>query len=156
MTTTTTMPRRIRLLIILALTSSSSNAFHANAPQTGGKAAAIVPSANEADHCCNNRRRSILQDATTSCWKITTCAIMSITATTNPALADANVIRSPGKCANGIGEGCDSLADNNELIRSLQKKSAANRESNQRVCRCNFLILYTLFSIRLLVRLGCI
>ena len=147
------MPRRIRLLIILALTSSSSNAFHANAPQTGGTAAAIVPGANEADYCCNNRRRSILQD---SCCKITTCAIMSITTTSNPAIADANVIRSPGKCANGIGEGCDSLADNNELIRSLQKKSAANRESNQRVCRCNFLILYTLFSIRLLVRLGCI
>ena len=133
-TTTTMMPQRRRLLIILALTSSlASTAFHANAPQTG-TAASIAPTANE-DYCCN--RRSILQEATTSCWKIATCATSIIAAATaNPAFADVNVIRSPGKCANGEGEGCDSLADNNELIRSLQKKSAANRESNQRVCRC--------------------
>jgi len=47
--------------------------------------------------------------------------------------ANADVIRSPGKCANGEGEGCDSLAEDNELIRSLQKKSSENREANQRV-----------------------
>eukprot|EP00584_Thalassiosira_punctigera_P008241 CAMPEP_0172545828 /NCGR_PEP_ID=MMETSP1067-20121228/15689_1 /TAXON_ID=265564 ORGANISM="Thalassiosira punctigera, Strain Tpunct2005C2" /NCGR_SAMPLE_ID=MMETSP1067 /ASSEMBLY_ACC=CAM_ASM_000444 /LENGTH=179 /DNA_ID=CAMNT_0013332653 /DNA_START=58 /DNA_END=597 /DNA_ORIENTATION=- len=46
--------------------------------------------------------------------------------------ANADVIRSPGKCANGEGEGCDSLAEDNELIRSLQKKSSENREANQR------------------------
>ena len=58
--------------------------------------------------------------------------------------ASASVIRSPGKCANGEGEGCDSLAEDNELIKSLQKKSSENREANQKVsdisrCLDNFM-----------------
>lgn len=61
----------------------------------------------------------------------TTAACLSILLPLSPANAD--VIRSPGKCANGEGDGCDSLAEDNELIRSLQKKSSDNREANQRV-----------------------
>ena len=67
--------------------------------------------------------------------------------------ASASVIRSPGKCANGEGEGCDSLAEDNELIKSLQKKSSENREANQKVsdmsrCLDNFcrsMIFFYLF-----------
>ena len=67
--------------------------------------------------------------------------------------ASATVIRSPGKCANGEGEGCDSLAEDNELIKSLQKKSSENREANQKVsdisrcldnfCRSMIFFIYT-------------
>jgi hypothetical protein len=127
-TTTTTMTMLYRrLLITIALTASLATAFHATPPQAGTEAVTVIPASDERSCCCCTRR-SILQQALT----LSTSAI-SITAasTANPAYAD--VIRSPGKCANGEGEGCDSLADNNELIRSLQKKSAENRESNQRV-----------------------
>jgi len=47
--------------------------------------------------------------------------------------ADADVLRSPGPCANGEGGGCDALSDENEYIRSLQSRSRDNREANQRV-----------------------
>jgi hypothetical protein len=36
-------------------------------------------------------------------------------------------------CASGVGEGCADLSEGNDLIRSLQEKSAANREKNERV-----------------------
>ena len=55
---------------------------------------------------------------------------IGITSVSSPANAD--VIRS-GRCANGQGDGCDSLADDNEFIQALQKKSSENREKNERV-----------------------
>ena len=35
-------------------------------------------------------------------------------------------------CAGGVGEGCEERAEGNEFIKSLQEKSAANREANSR------------------------
>jgi len=88
-------------------------------------------------------RRDILQSISLS----STIFISSLTP------ASASVIRSPGKCANGEGEGCDSLAEDNELIKSLQKKSSENREANQKVsdisrcldnfCRSMIFFIYT-------------
>jgi hypothetical protein len=46
--------------------------------------------------------------------------------------ANADVLRSAG-CANGEGEACADLAEGNEFIQKLQKKSAQNKEANQRV-----------------------
>ena len=47
--------------------------------------------------------------------------------------APANaVLRSKG-CYQGEGEGCAELADENALIKSLQEKSALNREKNEKV-----------------------
>ncbi len=46
--------------------------------------------------------------------------------------ANADVLRSAG-CANGEGEACADLAEGNEFIQNLQKKSAQNKEANQRV-----------------------
>ncbi len=63
----------------------------------------------------------------------TVASIGLVTGVINPLSANADVIRSPGKCANGEGEGCDSLAGENEFIRSLQRRSSENREANQRV-----------------------
>jgi hypothetical protein len=51
---------------------------------------------------------------------------------TSSTAANADVIRSAG-CANGEGDACADLAEGNEFIQSLQKKSAQNKEANQRV-----------------------
>jgi hypothetical protein len=48
-------------------------------------------------------------------------------------IANADVIRAPGRCANGEGDGCDSLAEGNEFIQQLQKRSLENKEENQKV-----------------------
>ena len=58
---------------------------------------------------------------------------IGITSISSPANAD--VIRG-ARCANGEGDGCDSLAEDNEFIQSLQKKSSENREKNERVSIC--------------------
>ena len=110
------MPRRIVLTILaLALTASpTATAFHVIASRTVKPAVVLAA----------YTRRSILQQG---------CAMSIISAAAANRANAYGVIRSPGKCANGEGEGCNSLADNNELIRSLQTKSAQNRESNQRV-----------------------
>ena len=60
---------------------------------------------------------------------------------TRPSNADetVSVLRSKG-CYRGSGDACDELADDNEFVRSLQKKSAENREMNDRVCLSKFFI----------------
>mmetsp|Transcript_20436 Transcript_20436/g.37518 ORF Transcript_20436/g.37518 Transcript_20436/m.37518 type:complete len:184 (+) Transcript_20436:50-601(+) len=108
----------LRPLLILSFAASLASAFNINA--TPQKIPAIAPTAEQ----CT--RRNILH-RTASLGFLT---IISTAAAAAPANAD--VIRSPGKCANGEGEGCDSLAEDNELIQSLQKKSSENREANQR------------------------
>ena len=50
----------------------------------------------------------------------------------NHEVAKADVLRSD-QCANGEGDGCDGLAEGNEFIKSLQIRSSANKEANQRV-----------------------
>ena len=42
----------------------------------------------------------------------------------------SNAVISSKTCAYGTGDGCDDLAEGNELIRQLQAKSAANKEAN--------------------------
>jgi len=42
----------------------------------------------------------------------------------------ANAVLSSGFCAQGVGEGCEDRSEGNEFIKSLQEKSAANREAN--------------------------
>lgn len=50
-----------------------------------------------------------------------------------PALAAPTAVLSSQYCASGVGAGCEELSEGNELIKSLQAKSAANRESNAKV-----------------------
>jgi len=59
-------------------------------------------------------------------------AFLSSTTTDNVASAYSGVISSKA-CTAGTGEGCDDMSSGNEFIRSLQEKSAANREKNQKV-----------------------
>lgn len=49
------------------------------------------------------------------------------------AMAAPSVAQAAPYCASGVGDACDELSEGNELIRSLQEKSAANREKNMRV-----------------------
>lgn len=44
-------------------------------------------------------------------------------------------------CASGVGEGCGEAAGDNEYIRMLQEKSAANREKYAQVSLLVFLLL---------------
>lgn len=81
----------------------------APAPTTGGGRAAA-------------NRRDVLRSVATGCL-----------ASLATAPANADVLRSPGPCANGEGGGCDALSDENEYIKSLQSRSRDNREANQRV-----------------------
>ena len=54
---------------------------------------------------------------------------LATTTSTSPAAA----VISSKYCAAGVGEGCEELASGNNFIKSLQEKSAANREQNERV-----------------------
>jgi len=45
----------------------------------------------------------------------------------------ANAVLSSKYCASGVGEGCADLSEGNALIKSLQEKSAANKEMNMQV-----------------------
>ena len=45
----------------------------------------------------------------------------------------ANAVLSNKYCASGVGEGCADLSEGNDLIKTLQEKSAANREKNMQV-----------------------
>ena len=108
----------LRLLLILSFTASLASAFNINA--TPQKLPATAPTSEQ----CT--RRDILH-------RTASLGFLTIISTAAADPANADVIRSPGKCANGEGEGCDSLAEDNELIQSLQKKSSENREANQRV-----------------------
>ena len=47
----------------------------------------------------------------------------------------AEAVLSSKYCASGVGEGCSDLSEGNEFIRSLQEKSAVNRERNEKASR---------------------
>lgn len=66
-----------------------------------------------------------------------TAALVALTTFASSARAD---VIGAGRCANGEGDGCDSLAEGNAFIQRLQKKSLENKEENQRVsiyCNCS-------------------
>jgi hypothetical protein len=61
-------------------------------------------------------------------------SIISFGTAANANAAQGGILRSD-KCAYGEGSGCESLAGDNDFIKELQRKSAANKESAQKV-RC--------------------
>lgn len=75
----------------------------------------------------SSERRLLLRNAVAS-------AVVAISAVSFPSPSSSegvSVLRSKG-CYRGEGEACDELAEGNEFIQSLQKKSAENREMNDR------------------------
>ena len=103
--------------ILLAAAAASASAFAPTAQR-------LLPSSPTALHAQPTRR-----DATGTLGLGLLLALA-----TSPAPSRADVLRAPGRCANGEGDGCADLAGDNELIKSLQQKSSENREANQRVC----------------------
>ncbi|EEC45598.1 predicted protein [Phaeodactylum tricornutum CCAP 1055/1] len=47
----------------------------------------------------------------------------------------ADALISSKYCASGVGDGCDDLSEGNELIKSLQEKSAAKRDQYAQASR---------------------
>lgn len=54
----------------------------------------------------------------------------------------ANAVSLNKVCTAGVGGDCDDLAEGNEFIKSLQKKSAENREANLKVGLVHFMYMY--------------
>ena len=88
----------------------------------------------------SQQRRDVLQTAISSSLSFALTTMM--VGTTFPSAAAAvtddinntppqNVIRAPGLCAYGTGEGCDALSENNVYIQQLQQKSRDNGETNK-------------------------
>lgn len=97
---------------------------------------AFAPSPNTARSTAHELQPSPFDDqdtthVATSRRHVLTTAVITI-GTAFSSAANADVIGA-GRCANGEGDGCDSLAGGNAYIQSLQKKSSENKEENQRV-----------------------
>ena len=98
------------------------NASYSSSPQE--ESTNDVSNTNDNNSFLQSRRNILLNVASN-------VALLSVVCTSSTA-ANADVIRSAG-CANGEGDACADLAEGNEFIQSLQKKSAQNKEANQRV-----------------------
>ena len=114
--TTDSLSKAMRsILIVLALTSTFSSAFHGIAP-TPRKLHAVTLAAE-----ARSRRKALKS-----------LGFLSIVSSA-AGRASADILRSPGTCASGEGDGCDSLAEENDFIKRLQKQSSEHREANERV-----------------------
>jgi hypothetical protein len=60
--------------------------------------------------------------------------MMGVTSGLFLSSSPANAVLGSGRCASGEGEGCTDLAEGNDYIRSLQIKSAANKDMYAQVC----------------------
>mmetsp|Transcript_28621 Transcript_28621/g.52246 ORF Transcript_28621/g.52246 Transcript_28621/m.52246 type:complete len:154 (-) Transcript_28621:489-950(-) len=122
------MMLRPLLILSLSFAASPASAFHINAsPKKLPATTALMAEQH------TTRRVAVQRATSASLGLLTTLVSTAATTIATAEPANADVIRSPGKCANGEGEGCDSLAGDNALIQSLQRKSSENREANQRV-----------------------
>lgn len=68
--------------------------------------------------------------------------IFSAAATVFGISPAANAILSSKECVSGVGDGCVDLSGDNDLIKSLQAKSAANKEQYVRVSYCYWLVVH--------------
>ena len=95
---------------ILLLQSQASDAFTVNriSPQT------------ISDN--NSSRRSFF-------GKVISSSLVAL-----PTISNAEVIQASGTCVSGQGDVCKDLAEGNEFIEALQKRSAENRERYRQVC----------------------
>lgn len=84
----------------------------------------------------NVERRDVFRSLVASSVTATAAAATAVSVIGNPEAANAATatgVLSSKYCASGVGEGCGDLSEGNELIRSLQEKSAANKEKNAQV-----------------------
>jgi hypothetical protein len=106
--------------LILLLSVSTAAAYQQPSPVRGRTATDT-----------GNRREYLAGLLTTA----TTAALLTASAATVALLPvqPANAVLGSGACASGVGEGCGDRSDGNEYIRSLQEKSAVNKDMYMRV-----------------------
>jgi hypothetical protein len=127
-------------------TTWNSCRSYVRGPSVGGRAAFFAPSSSSillgsSMNCPKTRpllsvrqndddsrfkssfpRRSLLRD------------VLAFVAGTSFATTSEAEILQVGQCSGGIGEGCVDFSEGNDYIRSLQEKSAKNREIYAKVC----------------------
>ena len=136
--TTIVMATAISLLL-----SPTSYAFVSVAP-TSARVAKVVLFGAKLEgreiEGTSQQRRDVLQTAILSSlsFALTTMMVGTTFPSATAALTDdinntppQNVIRAPGLCAYGAGEGCDALSENNVYIQQLQQRSRDNGETNK-------------------------
>jgi hypothetical protein len=103
------------LLLSLILLISTAAAYQQSQPQP-------QPQPQRGGATNTNRREYL-----TGLVAATTAAFT--TASAQPA----NAVLGAGACASGVGEGCGDRSGGNDYIRSLQEKSAVNKDKYERV-----------------------
>ena len=121
--------------VFLILTLASSHLAAAFAPSSNTItirfATQVKLYQSDADELLTNKSSTSKCNAVQSTRRhAITTALLSLV--TGASSAQAAVIGA-GRCANGEGAGCDSLAEGNEYIQSLQRRSSENKEENQQV-----------------------
>ena len=109
------------ICILLLLKTQVSRSFSINQAVVSQTAKRVENVSN------NNDRRSFFTKAIAS-------SFVSIVVTSLPKRTNAEVIQASGTCVSGQGDVCKDLAEGNELIEALQKRSAENREKYRQVC----------------------
>lgn len=133
------MMQHLIAIISLILLASPASAFQSSMPMTQPQRRShhtqqplsATPTHNNESNASNtkynplhSRRNMLVATAATN--------LAFLSSTYASSSANAAVLRSAG-CVYGEGEACADLAEGNEFILSLQKKSAENKEANQRV-----------------------
>lgn len=131
-----TMPRLLFTVGLIVLLASSALAFQIQSAtlHNSRHTRLFAASPTQNNDSLNNplhSRRNVLAWASNLAF-LSSCA---------PS-ANAAVLRSAG-CVYGEGEACADLADGNEFIQNLQKKSAENKEANQRVSLISVFVVET-------------
>jgi hypothetical protein len=124
--------RTLMMMLRLAVASSLSLKLLGTIQKSCG----YTPSTNNNNNDNNiagKSRRDALASGVVGVFSL----VMGGTAIIMPAngATTANGVLSSKYCASGVGEGCTDLSEGNDLIRSLQEKSALNREKYARVCQ---------------------
>jgi hypothetical protein len=105
------------LLIGLILLVSTAAAYQPSQPQPQ-----LQPQPQRGGATNTNRREYLT-------GLVTATTVAFTTASAQPA----NAVLGAGACASGVGEGCGDRSDGNDYIRSLQEKSAVNKDKYERV-----------------------
>lgn len=106
------------LFVVVALLLATQ-CFSYQSPSIGRPSSSSSSSANH-----NVNRRDVFRSA---------FFVVATSTSLLPVENAAAAVISSKYCASGVGEGCQDLSDGNELIKSLQEKSAANKEKNEQV-----------------------
>ncbi len=110
---------------LMSMTQPQQRSHHTQQPLAATPTNTNDSNASNTDNNPLQSRRNML---------VATAATTNLAFLSSPFASSANaaVLRSAG-CVYGEGEACADLAEGNEFILSLQKKSAENKEANQRV-----------------------